>query len=47
MNKGIAMNNKKLKELVVFLKNQGVTLTVKEFCSSNLYINQYISSRVQ
>ncbi|MCM8710889.1 hypothetical protein M2651_07605 [Clostridium sp. SYSU_GA19001] len=46
MLKGIAMNTKELKELVIFLKEQGISPTVKELCTKNIYLSQYKNKRV-
>jgi hypothetical protein len=37
--KGLAMNTKELKELVIFFKGRGESPTVKELCTSTTYIN--------
>lgn len=47
MLKGIAMNTKELKELVIFFKGQGVSPTVKELCSKNIYLSQYQNRRIR
>lgn len=39
--KGIAMNTKELRKLVMFFKVQGISPTVKELCTTNIYINAY------
>ncbi|ERI90722.1 hypothetical protein HMPREF1982_03760 [Clostridiales bacterium oral taxon 876 str. F0540] len=41
--KGITMNTKELKNLVLFFKDQGISPTVKELCTMNIYISAYRS----
>lgn len=41
MVKGLVMNTEELKKLVVFFRSQGVSPTVKELCSTNLYLNYF------
>lgn len=46
MVKGLVMNTKELKELVVFFKNQGISPTVKEICSTSMYLNNINNRKV-
>lgn len=41
MVKGLVMNTEELKKLVVFFRSQGVSPTVKELCSTNMYLSYF------
>jgi hypothetical protein len=41
MIKGLVMNTEELKRLVIFFKSKGVSPTVKELCSSSMYLSFY------
>ncbi len=41
MVKGLVMNTEELKRLVIFFRSQGVSPTVKELCSINMFLNHY------
>ena len=41
MVNGLIMRTEELKKLVVFFKSQGVSPTVKELCSTSIYLNYF------
>jgi hypothetical protein len=46
MVKGLVMNPKELKKLVVFFRSQGISPTVKELCSTNMYLGYFNYKKV-
>jgi hypothetical protein len=46
MVKGLVMNPKELKRLVVFFRSQGISPTVKELCSTNMYLSYFDYKKV-